>query len=243
MDIGLNGRKVLVTGGSRGIGRGIVLAFAHAGADVVTCYRSENEAKDSLLRELKETGGDHHMVRADVTEPGDVEQLLAECRTHYGHLDAVVNNAGFVSHVPFADMPEDDWALALDTNLTATFLVSQAALPLLTPGGTIISIGARVASVGIPLHAHYGAAKAGLSGFTRSLGKELGPRGYRVNMVAPGPIETEAPVTPEARERYSRIVPLGRLGRTDEIAAVVLFLASDHASFINGETINVDGGI
>jgi 3-oxoacyl-[acyl-carrier protein] reductase len=110
-------------------------------------------------------------------------------------------------------------------------------------GGSVINVGSRVATVGIPLRAHYTAAKAGLIGLTRSLAKELGPRGIRVNLIAPGPIETEAEVPAEVRRRYQKMIALGRLGRPEDIARVVLFLGSDLAAFVNGETINVDGGI
>lgn len=237
------GRRVLVTGGTRGIGRGIVLAFARAGANVVTCHRSGGPAVDSLIKELSETPGDHKVVQADIGKEEDIERLIGECRAHLGALDVVVNNAGSISHIPFAKLPADEWRRVLDVNLTGTFLVVQKSLPLLTPGASIINIGSKVATVGIPLRSHYTASKAGLIGLTRSLCKELGPLGYRVNLVAPGPIETEEEVSPEVRERYQRLTAVGRLGVTGDIAGPVLFLASDLAAFITGEVLNVDGGI
>jgi 3-oxoacyl-[acyl-carrier protein] reductase len=148
-----------------------------------------------------------------------------------------------ISHIPFAELPAQEWRRIIESNLTAPAVVTQAVLPLLGEGSSIINIGSKVATVGVPLRTHYTAAKAGMIGMTRSLAKELGPRGIRVNIVAPGPIETEAPTPPAVVERYKAMIPLGRLGRTAEIATVVQFLASDAASFINGETINVDGGI
>lgn len=237
------GKKVLVTGGSRGIGRAIVLSFARAGADVVTCYRTESEAVGSLVEELKATPGTHHVVRADVTDAEDVAALIEEARLRFGRLDAVVNNAGVISHVPFAKLPLDEFRSVVDSNLTAAARVIQAALPLLGAGASVVNVGSRVATVGIPLRAHYTAAKSGLIGLTRSLAKELGPQGIRVNVVAPGPVQTEAETPPAVLERYKNLIPLGRLGEADEIASVVRFLASDSASFVNGETINVDGGI
>jgi 3-oxoacyl-[acyl-carrier protein] reductase len=243
MELKLAGKKVLVTGGSRGIGRGIVLGLARAGADVVTCYRTDGEAVASLDRELKETGGSHELVRADVSDPTDVDALIAACRACLGSLDVVVHNAGVISHVPFAELPAAEWRRVVDNNLGAPYLVTQRALPLLQAGGSIIFIGSRVASVGIPLRAHYTATKAGLIGLTRALAKELGPRGLRVNVVAPGPIETEEPAPAEVTERYRKLIPLGRLGTPDDVAGVVAFLASDLSRFVNGETINVDGGI
>ncbi|MGC5020996.1 SDR family NAD(P)-dependent oxidoreductase [Micromonospora sp. DT47] len=237
------GKKVLVTGGSRGIGRAIALGLARAGADVITCYRTESEAVASLVAELKEIPGDHQVIRADVTNADDVAALIDECRLRFTRLDAIVNNAGVISHIPFAQLEIDEWRRVVDSNLTAAARIVQAALPLLGEGSSVVNVGSRVAAVGIPLRAHYTAAKSGLVGLSRSLAKELGPRGIRINVVAPGPIQTEAETPPAVLERYKTMIPLGRLGRTDEIASVVQFLVSDQASFINGETINVDGGI
>ncbi|MCG5219142.1 3-oxoacyl-ACP reductase family protein [Streptosporangium sp. KLBMP 9127] len=243
MDIRLTSKNILVTGGTRGIGRSIVRTFADAGANVLTCYRQDEEGAESLVEELREVGGEHHVVKADVGGPAGVDLLMKECATRLGHLDVVVNNAGFITHVPFAELSAEEWRTALDTNLTSAMLVIQQALPLLTPGASIVNVGSRAATVGVPLRAHYTAAKAGLIGLTRSLAKELGPRGFRVNVVAPGPVETDREVAPEVRERYQRLIALGRLGRPQEIANVVAFLAADLSSFVTGETINVDGGV
>ncbi|MEV0232276.1 SDR family NAD(P)-dependent oxidoreductase [Nonomuraea sp. NPDC050786] len=243
MELNLTAKKILVTGGSRGIGRGVVLGLARAGADVVTCYRTEGEAVTSLARELKETGGDHHLVRADVSNPADVDDLVEHCRTSYGSLDVVVHNAGVISHIPFAELPLEEWQRVVANNLGGPYLVTQRALPLLSEGGSVIFVGSKVATVGIPLRAHYTATKAGLVGLTRSLAKELGPRGIRVNVVAPGPVQTEEPTPPAVLERYQKMIPLGRLGVVEDIAGVVAFLSSDLSRFVNGETINVDGGI
>lgn len=237
------GKKVLVTGGTRGIGRQIALSFARAGADVITCYRTEGPMVDSLVAELKEIDGDHHVIRADITQPGDLAALADQCRVRFGHLDAVVNNAGVISHVPFTELPLEEWNRIINSNLTTAAQVTQVVLPLIGEGSSIINVGSRAAAVGVPLRAHYTAAKSGLIGLTRSLAKELGPRGIRVNVVAPGPVQTEANTPPEVIDRYRKLIPLGRLGEPAEIAAVVLFLASDAASFITGETIHVDGGI
>ncbi len=243
MDLNLAGKKALVTGGTRGIGRGIVLGLARAGAEVVTCYRTDGEAVVSLARELKEVGGKYHLVQADVSDATQVETLIGECRAELGSLDVLVHNAGVISQVPFAELPEQEWRRVVANNLGGPYLVTKQALPLLGTGGSIIFIGSRVASVGIPLRAHYTATKAGLVGLARALAKELGPQGLRVNVVAPGPVETEEPVPAAVLERYRHIIPLGRLGTPDDIAGVVAFLASDLSRFVNGETINVDGGI
>jgi len=249
MELALRGKKLLVTGGTRGIGRGIVLAAARGGADVLTCYRQESEYVESLRRELKETGGDHHVVRADVGEIAEVDALLEEAKNRYGRLDGIVNNAGTITHIPFAELPADEWSRVIDTNLTASYRVIQQALPLLGAGGSIVNIGSRGAAAGIPLRAHYTAAKAAMIGLTRSLAKELGGKGIRVNVVAPGVIETEAFAAMPAeraeglRSTYSQKTALARLGTVEELAAPVLFLLSDLSAYVTGETINVDGGI
>ncbi|MFC4007181.1 SDR family NAD(P)-dependent oxidoreductase [Nonomuraea purpurea] len=239
----LDGKKALVTGGARGIGRAIVLDLARAGASVVTCTRQGGEAAQTLVKELQAIGGEHHVATADVTKQEDIDTLVGECERRWGRIDIVVNNAGAISHVPFAELQAEEWHRVVNTGLTATAMVIQRALPLMGQGGSIVNIGSKVATVGIPLRAHYTAAKAGLIGLTRSLTKELGERGIRVNLVAPGPVETEAGVPDEVRERYRRLIALGRMGRPEEIATVVTFLAGDLSAFINGETINVDGGI
>ncbi|MFG3549050.1 SDR family NAD(P)-dependent oxidoreductase [Streptomyces sp. NPDC047725] len=245
----LTDRNVLVTGGTRGIGRAIALTLARAGANVLTCHRQENEAASSLARELKEIPGEHHVIRADVGDPAQVRRLLEEARARYGSLDAVVNNAGVISHIPFEKLPEDEWHRVIDTHLTAAYLVTQHALPLLGQGASVVNVGSRVATVGLPQRAHYTAAKSGLIGLTRSLCKELGGRGVRVNMVDPGVIETEAAaeLPPEQYEalqaRYRSLTSLGRLGSPDEVADVVLFLVGDLSRYVTGAAIAVDGGI
>ncbi len=248
MSIDLSGKRVVVTGGTRGIGRSIVLAAASAGAQVLTCYRQESEAVDQLTRELKELGGNHHLVRADVGNPSDVEELAEEVAGRLGGVDALVNNAGVISHVPFDQLSLDEWNRIINTNLTGVFLVTQKLLPLMGSGGSIINIGSRGAVAGIPMRGHYTASKAGIVGLTRSLAKELGRRGIRVNVVAPGVINTDdGELTEEQKaeflKRYQHLTALGRLGQPDEIAGAVVFLASELSTYITGETLHVDGGV
>jgi 3-oxoacyl-[acyl-carrier protein] reductase len=239
----MQGKRVLITGGTRGIGLAITRAFAAAGARIVTCHRQDSPAVESLVHELK-SFGDHCVVKADVTSAGDVAQVVEHCRLHLGGLDAVVHNAGAISHIPFAELPVDEWRRVLDTNLTAAFLVSQLSLPLLGQGSSIVFVGSKVATVGVPLRAHCTASKAGLAGLTRSMSKELGPMGIRVNIVAPGVIETDeaANLPPERYQMYQNMTALKRLGDPAEVANVVLFVASPAAAYVTGETINVDGG-
>lgn len=241
MRLPLEGKRALVTGGTRGIGRAVAFGLARAGAAVVASYRTPGEAAETLATELKEIGADHHVVRADVNDEADVSALVEECRRRLGGLDVLVNNAGAISHLPFADMSTKDWREIIDTNVNGVFAVTQQALPLMPNGGSIIMIGSKVATVGIPMRTHYTTSKAALIGLTRSLCKELGPKGIRVNVVAPGIINTKD-LSPEQTQRYESIISLGRLGRPEEVANVVSFLASDAAAYITGETINVDGG-
>lgn len=250
MDLGLRGKKALVTGGTRGVGRGVVLELARAGVDVVTCYRSESEYVDSLERELKATGGDHHVLRADLAEPAEVASLLERTREIFdGHLDLLVNNAGAISHIPYGELSLDEWNRVLTTNVTAAHLVIQHALPLLSEGSSVVSIGSKAVEAGIPLRAHYTATKAALVGLNRSLAKEFGGQGIRFNVVALGVIETENfhNLPDEQRElmtqRYGAKTALGRLGKPEEVAGAIMWLASDLSRYVTGNTIGVDGGI
>ncbi|MGH3828932.1 MAG: SDR family NAD(P)-dependent oxidoreductase [Pseudonocardiaceae bacterium] len=252
MDLDLKGRKALVTGGSRGIGRGIVLALAEAGVDVITCHRQGGEPAASLERELTELGGEHRVVQADLTVPEQVKDLLAVCREVHGRLDLVVNNAGTISHVPYGELTLEEWHRVLDTNLTATALVIQHALPLLGAGSSVISIGSGSVDFGAPMRVHYAASKAALRGLSRSLAKEFGSRGIRFNVLALGVIETEElrhrspemdKIVHEIVKMYSTKVALGRMGKPDDVAGAVLWLASDLSRYVTGATIPIDGGI
>ncbi|WP_280672490.1 SDR family NAD(P)-dependent oxidoreductase [Kitasatospora sp. MAP12-44] len=241
------GRRFLVTGGTRGIGRGIVLAAARAGADVVTCYRSPGESVNSLERELAETPGKHRVLQADAADERDVARLLAECEASLGGVDVVVNNAGAFQPKLYPELGSADWAATVQGNLTAAHLVTQRALPLFDGGGSIINLGSTVARIGMVGGVHYTAVKQALVGMTRSLARELGPQGIRVNTVSPGRIATEAldelpaEAAEQQRRLFSSFAALGRLGTVEEVAQVVLFLAGDQAAYITGQNIHVDG--
>lgn len=245
MDLHLTGKHALVTGASRGIGRAIALAFARQGVSVAACYHTASEEVKSLAVELERYGTDSYILQTDISNRESVARLAENVRQRYGHLDILVNNAGIISHIPLAAMEFDQWQNVINTNLTSLYLVTHATQDMLVEGGSIINVGSAVASVGIPARTHYTAAKAGVVGFTRSLCKEMGPRGIRVNVIAPGVIDTHqaAGLSPEQRTRYANMAALGRLGQSDDIADVALFLASDLSRFVSGTTINVDGGI
>ncbi|MFC4148484.1 SDR family NAD(P)-dependent oxidoreductase [Micromonospora mangrovi] len=243
----LAGRRALVSGGTKGIGRGIVLAMARAGADVVTCHRADDDSAVSLRAELAELPGRHHVVRADVSQPAEARRLLDECASTLGGLEVLVNNAGAFRPRPYADLESDEWAGTIAGNLTATHQLSQGALRLMPPGSSIINFGSTVTFVGMAGGVHYTAAKAAIVGYTRSLARELGREAIRVNVISPGRIDTEAldALGPEeaARQRaiFARFNALGRLGSVAEVAAVAVFLASPASAYVTGQNIHVDG--
>ncbi|CAM3691170.1 SDR family oxidoreductase [Kibdelosporangium persicum] len=245
MDQGLRGKRVLVTGGTKGIGRATTLAFARAGSRVITCHHSADEAAESLSRQLKTLGDEHRVVRADATNRPEVERLAEVVRTEFDKLDVLVNNVGVDGGVPFGHIDDDEWHRLIDHNLTTAFLVTQAMLDLLTDGASIVNVGSSVALRGRVNGVHYTASKAALLGFTRGLCKEVGPRGIRVNIVAPGLTETEpgAGLPPQAVERIVGMTALGRICQPEDVAGAVLFLAGDTARYISGATLNVDGGV
>lgn len=244
-DFALKGRHVLVTGGSRGIGRATVLALAAQGASVTACYVNESEHVESLRRELDERGAHGSLLRCDVADQAQAVRLCAHAHQTYGPVDAVVNNAGVISHHPLEDLPPEEWSRILDTNLTGTYNVIRSVLPYVAEVASVVNISSAVAHHGMPAAAHYVASKAGVMGLTRALAKELGPRGVRVNCIASGLVETDQmkAVTPEGRARYEQMISLRRMGRPEEIADVALFLVSPAARYVTGATLNVDGGI
>ncbi|MFD9893904.1 SDR family NAD(P)-dependent oxidoreductase [Amycolatopsis sp. NPDC059027] len=245
MDLGLRGKRVLVTGGTRGIGRATALAFARAGAHVVTCHHTDGPHVESVARELKECGDRNRVLRADVTDGADTRRLAGLVGDELGGLDVLVNNVGVDGGVAFGDITEPEWHRLLDHNVTAAYLVTQAMLGVLADGASVVNVGSSVALRGRVNGVHYTASKAALIGFTRGLCKELGPRGIRVNTVAPGLTETEpgAGLPPQAVTRIVGMTALGRICQPEDVAGAVLFLAGDTSRYISGATLNVDGGV
>lgn len=242
MDLGLHGRRALVTGGSRGIGRAIALALAGQGVRVAACHLNLGSAA-GLAEELEPGGG--FVVRADVSRPEEVDRLAKAVRERLGGLEILVNNAGVNSHHPASDLEPAEWHRVIDSNLTAAFLVTRAMTPLLADGACVINLSSAVALVGQPGIAHYTAAKAGVLGLTRTLSKELGPRKIRVNAISPGVVETDqaAGASPERKAAIAARTALGRLGQPNDVAGACLLLASDLARFVTGANLAVDGGI
>ena len=234
----LEGKTALVTGASRGIGRAIALELGRAGAHVVVGYRSGTEEARAVAEEV---GG--RSVQADVSDSEDARRLVDEA----GEVDLVVNNAGLTRDGLIARMSDDDWATVLRTNLGGTFHVCRAAARgmMRRRSGSIVNVSSIVGLHGNPGQTNYAASKAGIIGFTKSLARELGSRGVRANVVAPGYVGTRlTDVLPEnLRSLMLTNTPLGRLGSPEDVAGAVRFLCSDEASFITGEVLLVDGGL
>ena len=234
----LEGRTALITGGSRGIGRAIAVELGKAGASVVVGYRSGAEEAESVA---KETGG--RAVQADVSKPDEARSLVEEV----GDLDILVNNAGLTRDGVLARMTDDDWCSVLETNLSSVFYTCRAASRgmMKRRAGSIVNVSSIVGLRGNWGQTNYAASKAGIIGFTKSLARELGSRGVRANVVAPGYINTRlTDILPqEARDAMLANTPLGKLGDQEDIAGAVRFLCSDEASFITGEVLLVDGGL
>ena len=245
MDLDLAGKRALVIGMGDEITAAIVSALLAQGVSVLATYESESEASARLVEELEQSKSASFAVQAQASDAQSVTTLVERVRQSFGQLDIVVNNAALISHAPIQELSLATWQQTLDTNLTSVYLVTQAVLDLMSPGGSIINVSACLAAVGMRGKSHYTAAKAGVIGLTRSLCKELGSKNIRVNVVAPGVIATGemGDLSPEQRGRYAYLSALGRLGRAEEVASAVLFLASDLSRFVTGATLPVDGGV
>ena len=241
------GKTVLVTGSTRGIGRAIAEEFAKHGANVIVSGTVKERAQE-VAKELAEKYGVNTLgVGMDVSDPRSVEEAFKEINAAFGGVDILVNNAGITRDTLFLRMKPEDWQKVLDVNLTGAFLVTKQVVRYMTKKrwGRIINISSVVGFTGNVGQVNYATTKAGLIGFTKSLAKELAPRNVLVNAVAPGFIETDMTenLKEEIKEEYRKQIPLGRFGKPEEVAKVVLFLASPMADYITGETIHVNGGM
>ena len=243
--IDLSGRIALVTGASRGIGKAIAAGLAEQGALVVAGARGEN-AK-AAVDEITAQGRRAESIALDVTEPGASERAVAGVLQRHGRIDILVNNAGIAKDQLMLRMKREDWDAVLATNLTAAFVLTQAALkPMLKQrGGRIVNISSVVGQGGNAGQANYAASKAGLIGFSKAVALEVASRGITVNVVAPGLIDTDMTraITDSAHEEWASKIPLKRLGSPADVAAAVCFLASDEASYITGQVLAVNGGM
>jgi 3-oxoacyl-[acyl-carrier protein] reductase len=241
----LTGKIALVTGASRGIGRAIAVRLAEQGATVVAAARGDHA--QACADDLTAAGHRAEAMTLDVTDAGAVEAAPGDIVKRLGRLDIVVSNAGITRDQLLMRMKREDWDAVLATNLTATFLLTQAALrPMLKQkGGRIIAISSVVGQTGNAGQANYAASKAGLIGFAKALAREVASRSITVNVVAPGMIETEMTraIAEKAQFDWATQIPFGRLGTVDEVAAAVSFLASDEASYITGHVLAVNGGM
>jgi 3-oxoacyl-[acyl-carrier protein] reductase len=234
----LEGKSALVTGASRGIGRAIALELARAGASVTVGYRSGGDEAEAVAREAE-----GRAVQADVADRDSAAALMEEV----GDVDILVNNAGLTRDGLIARMPDADWRDVIETNLSSVFYTCRAvARPMMKKrSGAIVNISSVVGLHGNPGQTNYGASKAGIIGFTKSLARELGSRGVRANVIAPGYVRSRLTdeISDEMRALMLQNTPLGRLGEPEDIAGAVRFLCSDAAAYITGEVLLVDGGL
>ena len=243
----LTGKVALVTGASRGIGQATAIELAKAGADVVVNFIGNEAVAQETVEKIEALGRKAIKIKANVGYADDVQAMVDEAIATFGHIDILVNNAGITRDGLLIRMKDSDWDEVLNINLKGVYLVTKAVAKLMVKqrAGRIINMTSVSGVTGNVGQANYAAAKAGVIGFTKTCAKELAARGITVNAVAPGFIETAmTDVLPEKiKEGIAATVPFGRMGQPEEIASVVTFLASDFASYITGQVLNVDGGM
>ena len=242
-----SGKAALITGASRGIGRATALSLAGAGADVAINFKSSVEEARRVALEIEALGRRCIIAQGDVSVPADVDRVVQMTLDSFGKIDILVNNAGFHRDTLLVRMSVEDWDAVMDTNLRGAFLCTKAVLRIMLKqrGGRIVNIGSLSGLAGNAGQANYAAAKAGLIGFTKSVAREMGPRGITANLVAAGLVSTKltSTVSQEIVDKALSLVSVGRLGTPEDIANAAVFLASDHAAYITGQVLVVDGGL
>ena len=243
----LDGKTALVTGASRGIGRAIALCLAAEGARVAINYAGNVKAAEEVKAAIEAAGGTAILCQADIADSAAVEAMVANVVKEFGTINILVNNAGITRDTLLMRMKDEDFAKVLDTNLKGVFYCTKAVSKLMMKkrSGRIVNMASVVGLVGNAGQTNYAAAKAGVIGFSKSAAKELASRGITVNVVAPGFIGTDmtAGLPESVKEKMLTDIPLGRMGEPEDVASAVLFLASDQASYITGQVVNVDGGM
>jgi 3-oxoacyl-[acyl-carrier protein] reductase len=244
----LKDKVAVVTGASKGIGAGIARALGAAGAAVVVNYASDKAGAEAVAADIVESGGKALAVQADVSKAGDVSRLFAETKTAFGRLDVLVNNAGVFKFLPLEESSESEFHRQFGINVLGPILAArEAARYFGNQGGSVINISSVASEAGLPGSLIYAATKGALDAVTRVLAAELGPRGIRVNAIAPGMVESEGThaagfIGGDFQKQAEAKAPLGRIGQPDDIAKVALFLASDAAGWVTGERIVASGG-
>lgn len=246
-DDALSDQVILVTGASRGIGAAIASCVARAGAHVAVAYLENATGAEATVAEVQSHGGEAASFQVDVRAPDEVEAMTGAVIDRFGRVDALVNNAGVMPESRMTEMTVDEWRHVIDVDLTGAFLCSRAVLPgmLQRGSGSIVMISSRLGQIGFAGLSHYAAAKAGLLGLAKSLAKEVGPDGVRVNVVAPGVTITDMTtdvVQGEVGRKRLAELPAGRFATADEVAASVVFLLSDAAALYHGQTLHPNGG-
>jgi 3-oxoacyl-[acyl-carrier protein] reductase len=246
--IRLDGRKVLITGGSRGIGRAAAILFGRAGCDVAINYQRNRAAADGVRKEVEKLGRECLVYKADISVKKDVDEMIAEIARKWGGLDIAVNNAGIWTFLEIGSMDEKVLKETMAVNIEGVFYVCNAVVPLMKRGGRgwIINVGSTAGLRGEAFHSHYAASKGAMIAMTKSLSVELAPYNIRVNGVAPGWVDTDLSAEvfdrPGFREKVKQSIPLRRIAVPEDIAGPILFLASDLAVHITGEILNINGG-
>ncbi|TCM52587.1 NAD(P)-dependent dehydrogenase (short-subunit alcohol dehydrogenase family) [Rhizobium sp. PP-F2F-G48] len=236
----LSNKIALVVGGVGGIGGAVSQRFAKEGAQVYATSRKEADGASEAAG-----AGSIRAVRADASSSADLNRVFEQIKSEQGRIDILVINAGLSEYAPLEDISEDHFDRTFGLNVRSLVFAAQGAVNLIQPGGTIVLIGSIAGDIGTKGYGVYGATKAAVRSFTRTWANELAPKGIRVNVVSPGPTDTAmmAAASKEIRDALSGMIPLGRMGRPDEVAAAVLFLASDESSFTTGSELAVDGGM